>query len=105
MARYGDFVASGRAGIERYFAAREAQAERMSRHVCNNSLIDVIDENNATGVTYLTLYRHDGEPGRASSPTQAPEMVGEYRDTFARTAGRLEIRDARPRGVLRSYSW
>jgi hypothetical protein len=45
----------------------------------------VIDAENAKGIVYLTLYRHDGEPGRATSPARAPLFVGEYRDTFVRT--------------------
>jgi len=79
-------VHSGRKAIEAYYQARQANVKRMSRHVCNNLLIDVIDENNAKGVVYLTLYRHDGEPNRPLSPSDVPQMVGEYRDTFVRTA-------------------
>ena len=55
------------------------------RRKCEDLLIDVIDENNATGVVYLTLYRHDGEVGRRSAPSDVPEIVGEYRDQFVRT--------------------
>jgi hypothetical protein len=76
-------------GIEKVrkgFAARQANAARMSRHVCNNLLIDVVDEDNATGTVYLTLYRHDGEEGRHTSPLEGPVLVGEYRDRFLRTA-------------------
>lgn len=76
----------GKAAIARGFAARQANAGRMSRHVCDNVLIEVVDADNATGVAYLTLYRADGEVGRARSPAQAPTLVGEYRDVFARTA-------------------
>jgi len=67
------------------FALRQANAGRMSRHVCNNLLIDVIDEDHAAGVVYLTLYRHDGEVGRSVSPLDGPVVVGEYRDRFVRT--------------------
>jgi hypothetical protein len=58
----------------------------MSRHVCNNLLVDVIDEDNATGTVYLTLYRHDGEEDRSFSPIEGPVLVGEYQDRFVRTA-------------------
>jgi hypothetical protein len=77
---------TGREAIERSFSRRQDNVKRMSRHVCNNLLIDVIDENNASGVVYLTLYRHDGEPGRPLSPSDVPNVIGEYRDTFVRTA-------------------
>jgi SnoaL-like domain len=85
-------VHSGREAIERNFEKRQANVKRMSRHVCSNLLIDVIDGNNATGVVYLTLYRHDGEPGRPLSPSDVPEIVGEYRDTFVRTANGWRFR-------------
>jgi len=76
---------SGRDAIRRGSQIRQDNVERMSRHVCNNILIDVIDDNNARGVVYLTLYRHDGKPERSVSPSDVPAIVGEYRDTFVRT--------------------
>ncbi|MDZ4762395.1 MAG: nuclear transport factor 2 family protein [Alphaproteobacteria bacterium] len=76
---------NGRDKLRKGFQRRQDIAARMSRHVCTNLLVDVIDEDTARGVVYLTLYRHDGEAGRATSPTQAPAMVGEYRDEFKRT--------------------
>jgi hypothetical protein len=79
--------------LRKGFAARQANRARMSRHVCNNFVLDVIDENEATGVVYLTLYRHDGEEERAVSPLQGPAMVGEYRDRFVRTPQGWRIAD------------
>ncbi len=67
------------------FARRQANRARMSRHVCNNCVIDVIDEDHAEGLVYLTLYRHDGKEGRRLSPLEGPQLVGEYRDKFVRT--------------------
>jgi hypothetical protein len=63
---------SGREAIAGSFQRRQDNAARISRH--------------ATGVVYLTLYRHDGEAGRRTSPSDIPDVVGEYRDTFVRTA-------------------
>jgi hypothetical protein len=77
---------TGRDAIRAGFAARQKNTKRMSRHVCSNLLIDVEDETTARGVVYLTLYRHDGEPGRRTSPSAVPAIVGEYRDTFVKTA-------------------
>ena len=71
--------------VRKGFTARQANAGRMSRHVCNNLLIDVVDEDNATGTVYLTLYRHDGDVQRRTSPLEGPDLVGEYRDRFVRT--------------------
>ena len=76
---------TGRAAIRAGFQRRQDNAARMSRHVCSNLLIDVEDGERARGVVYLTLYRHDGEPGRRMSPSAAPSIVGEYRDVFRRT--------------------
>ncbi len=71
--------------LRRGFGARQVNTRRMSRHVCNNLLIDVIDSDHAKGCVYLTLYRYDGEEGRRTSPLEGPALVGEYRDRFVRT--------------------
>ena len=76
----------GRDAIRKAMGERQADAGRMSRHVCNNLLIEVLDENSAEGAVYLTLYRHDGKEGRHLSPLEGPLMVGEYRDRFVRGA-------------------
>ena len=76
----------GREAIRKAIAARQANAARMSRHVCNNFLLNIIDADHAEGTVYLTLYRHDGKAGRRLSPLEGPAMVGEYRDRFVRTA-------------------
>ena len=68
------------------FKQRQENRGRISRHVCNNCVVDVIDEDHAQCCVYLTLYRHDGEEGRRVAPLEGPEMVGEYRDRFVRTA-------------------
>jgi hypothetical protein len=76
----------GKEKLRKGFAGRQANGARMSRHVCNNLLINVFDEDNAEGVVYVTLYRFDGEVGRKFSPMdEQPAMVGEYRDTFVCT--------------------
>ncbi|WP_417515131.1 nuclear transport factor 2 family protein [Minwuia sp.] len=70
-----------RAGFQR----RQNATHRRSRHVCTNLLIDVQDAGTATGVVYLTLYRHDDKADASVRPSEVPEIVGEYRDTFVRT--------------------
>ena len=67
------------------FRRRQENRGRISRHVCNNCVIDVIDQDHAEGCVYLTLYRHDGEEGRGMAPLEGPQIVGEYRDRFVRT--------------------
>jgi hypothetical protein len=82
----GKIVRNGRAEIAAGFGRRQDNAGRISRHVCCNQLVDVIDENSATGVVYVTLFRNDGEVGRRLAPSDVPDLVGEYRDQFVRTA-------------------
>src|SRR5262249_44389549 len=91
----GAVMRNGRAEIAAAFAKRQDNPARISRHVCCNLLVNVIDEDNATGVVYLTLYRQDGEVGRRSAPSDVPDIVGEYRDVFVRTRGgwRFKRRD------------
>lgn len=79
-----EFTATGREEVRSAMGQRQANVNRMSRHVCNNFKLDVLDESHAEGVVYLTLYRHDGKPGRRVSPLEVPVMVGEYRDSFVR---------------------
>lgn len=76
---------SGREEIARSFQRREQNAGRRSRHVCSTMLLDVLGPDEATGVTYLTLYRDDGPVGRGVSRIGGPAVVGEYRDRFVRT--------------------
>lgn len=82
--RSGKVVMEGMDQLREGFALRQANTRRMSRHVCNNLLVDVLDADHATGVVYLTLYRNDGEEGREISPLDGPALVGEYRDRFVR---------------------
>ncbi|HWA62655.1 MAG TPA: nuclear transport factor 2 family protein [Caulobacteraceae bacterium] len=77
-------VMAGREAIARGFRRRQDNTGRLSRHVCDNLLVEVVDADHATGVVYLTLYREDGEPGRPYA-TLTPALLGEYRDTFVRT--------------------
>jgi 3-phenylpropionate/cinnamic acid dioxygenase small subunit len=58
-----------------------------SRHVMTNILIDVIDETHASGVSYLTLFRHIGDGSTADLPVNStlPAGVGHYEDDFVLT--------------------
>jgi hypothetical protein len=87
----------GREAIARAFLQRQENSGRISRHVCTNLLIEVIDAETATGVVYLTLYRHDGPPDRKLAPSDVPAMIGEYRDRFVRTSDgwRFQRRDVK----------
>lgn len=57
------------------------------RHMETNSVINVIDANTATGVVYSTVYS-DAAPWNSTDllPVRPPYLIGEYVDTFKRTA-------------------
>lgn len=57
----------------------------LMRHVVTNSTIDVVDEKNATGICYLTVFyggEHDPEKGEIR-PTM-PISLGEFHDRFVK---------------------
>ena len=69
--------------IRAAFAGR-AGMDRTSRHVCTTSVITVDGPGDATGITYFTLYRHDG-PADGPAPLDGPSIVGHYEDRFVLT--------------------
>lgn len=75
----------GKAAIRRSMGRR--RADLRSRHVLTNVLVDVVDEDHARGITYLTLYRHIGPESSQPGPIAhaRPAAVGEYLDEFVRT--------------------
>lgn len=73
-------------------AIREGMKRRSgrlrSRHVVTNLIVDVVDEDHAEGITYLTLYRLITEEARDPSnvlPLEGPAAVGHYTDKYIRT--------------------
>jgi 3-phenylpropionate/cinnamic acid dioxygenase small subunit len=81
----------GREAIRRALAQRPAS--RVTRHLCTNLEIDVLDEERARGFCYLLLYAGDASQpeavlGRAADGVQ---RLGEYRDTFVRTSAGWRI--------------
>lgn len=70
---------------------RRAMARRPDRlrssHVLTNIHVEVLDSNTATGIAYLSLYRHIGAESELSEPVEfsAPAAVGHYTDRFERT--------------------
>lgn len=75
-------------GREKLRAIMGKRSDRLrSRHVLTNIHIDVIDADSATGIAYLSLYRHTGDESLAPDPVEfdAPAAVGHYTDRFERT--------------------
>ena len=80
-----EITVAGNQNIRDFFHALEQDKTRMSRHLCTNFQLNEISADKAMGVVYVTLYRHQGEEGRSTSPLVGPAAVGEYRDHFVRT--------------------
>ncbi|MBT5684601.1 MAG: nuclear transport factor 2 family protein [Gammaproteobacteria bacterium] len=61
--------------------------ELRSRHVLTNIYVDAIDDNNAAGITYRTLYRHMGEESLIEDPVSfdGPAAIGHYKDEYTLT--------------------
>lgn len=83
-----DLLLEGREAIREWFVKREGLARRVSRHVFTNVGIDVLNDDEATGVCYLINYRHDRQEGdlRMPAPGDVPKYVGECHDRFRRTS-------------------
>ncbi len=77
---------NGKAAIAKSMTKRPD--ELRSRHVLTNIFIDVIDEDHARGISYLTLYRHNGKQSLVAGPVPftGPAAIGHYEDRFVRTA-------------------
>lgn len=80
-------ILKGRAEI--HAAQLKRPADLVTRHVCSNLRIDVLDADQATGSHYFLLYRHDhaaaGSDATKPAPLGQPETLGEYHDEFVRT--------------------
>ena len=76
---------NGRAAIRE--SLRHRPDELRSRHVLTNIFIDVLNEQEARGISYLTLYRHVGPESLQGGPVpfETPAAVGHYEDRFKRT--------------------
>ena len=81
----------GRDQVRAGFMARQKRADRRSRHVCTNLVVDVLGPDTAEGLVYFSLYRADGVTDPGPAALVGPVMVGEYRDSFACVDGEWRI--------------
>ncbi|HEX4890979.1 MAG TPA: nuclear transport factor 2 family protein [Alphaproteobacteria bacterium] len=72
----------GREAMMKFLTGRPAN--RKSLHIFTNIWTNVLDENRAEGVTYLSLFRAD-QDGDKPVKVPGPMMAGYYRDKFVRT--------------------
>ena len=72
--------------IKGHFANRP---QMVTRHICTDHRIDVIDTDHATGTVYLMVYRCVGDYTEDSDPIpyDRPAWIGHYVDDYVRTDG------------------
>lgn len=75
------------AGLDAIMAgqAQWRQSGVVMRHVCTNFTIKVEDEDHASGICYLMVFRHDGTaPPAGDLPVPQASSLGEFHDSFVR---------------------
>jgi hypothetical protein len=80
----GNRAIRGREQLRAYFAGRPA--DRMSRRLLTNILVEVESPARARATSYLVTYRVDGHPGEMVPPP-APANVGHYEDELEQHDG------------------
>jgi len=82
---------TGRAAI--LAALQSRPADRLTRHVCTNVEIDVIDADHARGLCYLHLFSATASPPEKAmgGPADQLQRIGEYSDEYVRTADGWKI--------------
>lgn len=80
-----DNFVKGRDAIVAAFQARPA--DKLTRHLMTNIVIDVTGPDSATGIAYITLYAGSTErpAEKGGFIANASQLIGEYHDEFVRT--------------------
>jgi hypothetical protein len=79
----GDRLVRGREALRTYFGSRPA--DRLSRRLMSNVLVEVTSADTASATSYFTTYRVDGYDG-GTVPAGPPVRIGHYEDAFRRSA-------------------
>jgi hypothetical protein len=75
-------------GREAILAALQARpADRLTRHLCTNVQIEVLDSDHAKGLCYLYLFSAAATPPEKAigGPADPLQRIGEYADEYVRT--------------------
>ena len=89
----------GRDALRAYIRGRPGRT--LTRHMITNLLVDVVNDNAATGIAYALVFRDRDYDGSGSAAMRAPGSVVEYRDEFTRTPEGWKIQRRRSVGVFR----
>jgi len=70
--------------------------------ISNNVIVDVIDEDNATGHSYWTHQQHRTAGGRPDTPLpyKEPHVVGKFKDEYRRVGGEWKFSKRVFKGIL-----
>jgi SnoaL-like domain len=79
----------GRAKILEWI--RNYPKKRLGRHLATNQIVEVLDENNATGSSYAIVFREPNPQEGVLSARVIPRSVCEYTDTYRRTSAGWRI--------------
>jgi hypothetical protein len=84
--RSGQPLLSGHDQLRAFFIARPKNV--ITQHLCSNVLVNVIDADNATGRSYVTVFRslQPAPGGDQELPHAIPELLAEYADAYRRTS-------------------
>ena len=89
-----DAVIEGREAIRAGLMTRPASL--LTKHLATNTMIDVVDSNHATGISYLTMIATtpaaDAKPPFVSA---GPLYFGEFRDEYVRENGEWKFASRR----------
>jgi uncharacterized protein (TIGR02246 family) len=88
----------GHAALRDFMAKRPRDV--LSRHIATNAVVTVTGPDAARGLSYATVYRHDGHAG-GEAPLTGPESIVEYHDDFVRTAAGWRIAARRSHSIFR----
>ena len=88
----------GRKAIFDWMETRPVQ--QVTRHIMGSVHVEVLDEENAAGIGYCTVFQDYDPPAGKPSPLVQPKMVVDYRDRFRRSGGEWLIAERRTRVVF-----
>ena len=90
----------GHAAIRRELDARAVNM--VSRHLCTNVQVTVIDADHAQASSYFLVLRQDGVSGDAPFPLDPPDGMGEFHDRLVRTGEGWRIAHRVTKAIFRS---
>lgn len=73
-------------GRENILAMMKARPPRLSRHFMTNIVIDILSPDEAEGLSYVTFLSTTDVDAPRPAPCEPKMFMGEYRDSFVRTA-------------------